>query len=83
MSIVLWIITGVIAGWLAGMLVRGSALGVVGDIVGGVLGGLLGGFLSATVGIPSTDWFGAVSVAVIGGTALVWILHLIRPSAVA
>lgn len=78
MHILIWLISGVIAGWLTGQIVKGESFGLLGDLVIGLLGGAIGGWLFDLLGITTTNWIGEIIAAVVGGIALVIIVHTLR-----
>lgn len=78
MSILIFFAIGALAGWLAGKFMKGSGFGLSGNIILGVVGAIVGGFVFGYLGIPAGGLIGAIVMATIGATLLLWIGKLLK-----
>ena len=81
MEILYWLLIGLVAGGVASFIVPGrTPMGMIGAIVVGILGGLLGGWLFDAVFDmdTSTNWIGAVIVAIIGAVIILFALRQVE-----
>jgi len=84
MSLLTWIIVGLVAGLLASLVMGGTGLGLIGDIIIGIIGAFVGGWIFSKLGtgVPFGGLGGTIFVAFIGAVVLLFILRLIRGTAV-
>jgi uncharacterized membrane protein YeaQ/YmgE (transglycosylase-associated protein family) len=80
MSLLTWIIVGLVAGLLASFVMGGTGLGLIGDIIGAFVGGWI--FSKLGTGVPFGGLGGTIFVAFVGAVVLLFILRLIRGTAV-
>jgi len=76
-----WIVIGGIAGWIASIITKNNArMGLLANIVVGIIGGFVGGFIMNLIGAQGVTGFNLWSllVAVVGASALLWLINLIR-----
>lgn len=66
------IIVGLVAGWMAGKMIRGDGYGFVCDLLLGLVGGVVGGWMFGAFGIHAHHMIGAIIVATLGASALVF-----------
>ncbi|MGC1678733.1 MAG: GlsB/YeaQ/YmgE family stress response membrane protein [Candidatus Binataceae bacterium] len=66
------IIVGLVAGWMAGKMMRGDGYGFVCDLLLGLVGGVVGGWMFGAFGIHPHHMIGAIIVATLGASALVF-----------
>lgn len=78
LSVLIFLAIGALAGFLAGKFMKGSGFGLSGNIVLGIVGAIVGGFVFGYLGIPAGGLVGAVVMATIGATLLLWIGKLLK-----
>ncbi|HEY6394629.1 MAG TPA: GlsB/YeaQ/YmgE family stress response membrane protein [Candidatus Binataceae bacterium] len=73
-----FIVVGLISGWLAGHIIRSEGYGIIADILLGMIGGVIGGWMFAVFGIHAYRPLGAIVIATIGASALVYATRALK-----
>jgi uncharacterized membrane protein YeaQ/YmgE (transglycosylase-associated protein family) len=83
METVVWIVFGLVAGAIATLIVfkrlPRSPWSWSGALIAGLIGGWLGGLVTEWIGLEAVNWLGAFIVALVGTTALLFLLRRLLP----
>jgi len=76
-TLIVWLIVGAIAGGVASLIVPGRTPGgAIGAVVVGIVGGIVGGLILDALDVnDNLTWLGALVVAIVGATAILFIVR--------